>query len=226
MNINLIEAIEQIEEEKHIPKEELLQMIEAALLSAYRKNFGNSRNVEIKIDRLSGDINIYQLLNVVEEVKEPDIEISIGDAHIIDPNVGVGDIIKKKAEISAFRRIAAQTAKQVLIQRLREVEKQMLFEEYSNFVDKLVTAEIIRITPNRIDVRVGRLETHLLKKSQLPGDSSSRRSRLKVYVQDIIKNTKGPLLIVSRTHPKLVEKLFELEIPEVEEGTEISRKTI
>lgn len=218
MNINLIEAIEQIEEEKHIPKEELLQMIEAALLSAYRKNFGNSRNVEIKINRLSGDINIYQLLNVVEEVKEPDIEISIGDAHIIDPNVGVGDIIKKKAEISAFKRIAAQTAKQVLIQRLREIEKQMLFEEYSNFVDKLVTAEIIRITPNRIDVRVGRLETHLLKKSQLPGDSSSRRSRLKVYVQDIIKNTKGPLLIVSRTHPKLVEKLFELEIPEVEEG--------
>ncbi|HAA82204.1 MAG TPA: transcription termination/antitermination protein NusA, partial [Thermotoga naphthophila] len=168
MNIGLLEALDQLEEEKGISKEEVIPILEKALVSAYRKNFGNSKNVEVVIDRNTGNIRVYQLLEVVEEVEDPATQISLEEAKKIDPLAEVGSIVKKELNVKNFGRIAAQTAKQVLIQRIRELEKEKQFEKYSELKGTVTTAEVIRVTSEWADIRIGKLETRLPKKEWIP----------------------------------------------------------
>lgn len=218
MNIGLLEALDQLEEEKGISKEEVFQILEKALMSAYRKNFGSSRNVEVKIDRNTGSIKLYQILEVVESVENPALQITLEEAKKIDPEAQIGSIVKRELNARKFGRIAAQTAKQVLIQKIRELEKEKQYEQYSELKGSVTTAEIIRVTADWADIRIGKLETRLPKREWIPGEELSAGSLIKVYILDVKKTTKGPKILVSRTVPDFIIGLMKLEIPEIENG--------
>lgn len=218
MNIGLLEALDQLEEEKGISKEEVIPILEKALVSAYKKNFGSSKNVEIVIDRNTGNIKIYQLLEVVEDVTDPATQISLDEAKKVDPTAEIGKVVKRELSVKNFGRIAAQTAKQVLIQRIRELEKEKQFEKYSELKGTVTTAEVLRITPEWADIRIGKLETRLPKKDWIPGEEIKQGELIKVYIMDVVKTTKGPKILVSRKVPEFVIGLMRLEIPEIENG--------
>lgn len=218
MNIGLLEALDQLEEEKGISKEEVIPILEKALVSAYRKNFGSSKNVEVVIDRNTGNIKVYQLLEVVENVEDSTTQISLEEAKKLDPTAEIGSIIKKELDVKNFGRIAAQTAKQVLIQRIRELEKEKQFEKYSELKGTVTTAEVIRVTSDWADIRIGKLETRLPKKEWIPGEEIKPGDLVKVYIIDVVKTTKGPKILVSRRVPEFVIGLMKLEIPEIENG--------
>lgn len=218
MNIGLLEALDQLEEEKGISKEEVIPILEKALVSAYKKNFGSSKNVEIVIDRNTGNIKIYQLLEVVEDVTDPATQISLDEAKKVDPTAEIGKVVKRELSVKNFGRIAAQTAKQVLIQRIRELEKEKQFEKYSELKGTVTTAEVLRITPEWADIRIGKLETRLPKKDWIPGEEIKQGELIKVYIMDVVKTTKGPKILVSRKVPEFVIGLMKLEIPEIENG--------
>ncbi|RKX49616.1 MAG: transcription termination/antitermination protein NusA [Thermotogae bacterium] len=218
MNIGLLEALDQLEEEKGISKEEVFQILEKALMSAYRKNFGSSRNVEVKIDRNTGSIKLYQILEVVESVENPALQITLEEAKKIDPEAQIGSIVKRELNARKFGRIAAQTAKQVLIQKIRELEKEKQYEQYSELKGSVTTAEIIRVTADWADIRIGKLETRLPKREWIPGEELSAGSLIKVYILDVKKTTKGPKILVSRTVQDFIIGLMKLEIPEIENG--------
>jgi len=218
MNINLLEAIEQLEEEKGISKDELIEILEKALLSAYKKNFGRSKNVEIIINRMTGEVEIYQLLEVVDEVEDENTQIDLEEAQKIDVKAEIGDVVKRKLNAKKFGRIAAQTAKQVLIQKIREIEKENLFKQYSNMIGTVTTAEVIRTTELGADIRIGKLETFFPKSDWIPGEEIHPGDFIKVYITDVRKKGKGPLIIVSRKAPELLIGLLRLEVPEIDEG--------
>jgi len=218
MNLNLLEALEQLEEEKGISKDEIIEILERALVSAYKKNFGTSKNVEVKIDRMTGDIQLYQVFDVVENVTDELTQISLQDARKIDPLADSGKKIYKKISVKEFGRIAAQTAKQVLIQRIRELEKERQYEHYSELAGSVTTCEVIRVTADWADIRVGKIETRLMKKDWIPGEIIKPNDLIKVYVVDVLKDKKGPKILVSRSVPEFVVSLLKLEVPEVENG--------
>ncbi|MDK2886066.1 MAG: transcription termination/antitermination protein NusA [Thermosipho sp. (in: thermotogales)] len=216
MNLDFLRALEQLEEEKGIKIDEILPAIEKALVSAYRKDHGGEKNVEIVINRQTGEIEIYQLLEVVDKVEDDKKQISLEEALKIKSNTFIGDIVKKRLNIKKFGRIAAQTAKQVLIQKIREIEKEKQFEKYSELIGKITTAEVIRVTPEWADIRIGKLETRLPKKEWIPGEEIEPYSLIKVYIKDVQKDKKGPKILVSRTSEEFVKGLLELEVPEIE----------
>jgi N utilization substance protein A len=218
MNLNLLEALEQLEEEKGISKDEIIEILERALVSAYKKNFGTSKNVEVKIDRMTGDIQLYQVFDVVENVTDELTQISLQDARKIDPLADIGKKIYKKISVKEFGRIAAQTAKQVLIQRIRELEKERQYEHYSELAGSVTTCEVIRVTADWADIRVGKIETRLMKRDWIPGEIIKPDDLIKVYVVDVLKDKKGPKILVSRSVPEFVVGLLKLEVPEVENG--------
>jgi N utilization substance protein A len=218
MNLNLLEALEQLEEEKGISKDEIIEILERALVSAYKKNFGTSKNVEVKIDRMTGDIQLYQVFDVVENVTDELTQISLQDARKIDPLADIGKKIYKKISVKEFGRIAAQTAKQVLIQRIRELEKERQYEHYSELAGSVTTCEVIRVTADWADIRVGKIETRLMKRDWIPGEIIKPNDLIKVYVVDVLKDKKGPKILVSRSVPEFVVGLLKLEVPEVENG--------
>ncbi|MDI6863064.1 MAG: transcription termination factor NusA, partial [Pseudothermotoga sp.] len=208
----------QLEEEKGISKDEIMEILEKALVSAYKKNFGTSKNVEVKIDRMTGDIRLYQVFDVVENVTDELTQISLEDARKIDPLAEIGKKIYKKISVKEFGRIAAQTAKQVLIQRIRELEKERQYEHYSELAGSVTTCEVIRVTADWADIRVGKIETRLMKRDWIPGETIKPGDLIKVYVVDVLKDRKGPKILVSRSVPEFVIGLFKLEVPEVENG--------
>ncbi|AEH51363.1 transcription termination factor NusA [Pseudothermotoga thermarum] len=218
MNINLLEALDQLEQEKGIAKDEVISILEKALVSAYKKNFGTAKNVEVKIDPMTGDIQLFQVFEVVEEPKDPLTQISLEEARKINPSAEIGQKVYKKINVKNFGRIAAQTAKQVLIQRIRELEKEKQYEYYSQLAGNITTAEVIRVTPDWVDLRIGKLETRLLKKEWIDDETFKPGDLVKVYVQEVVKDKKGPKLIVSRACPEFVIGLLRLEVPEVEAG--------
>ncbi|MEN3009006.1 transcription termination factor NusA [Pseudothermotoga sp.] len=218
MNLNLLEALDQLEEEKGISKDEIIEILERALVSAYKKNFGTSKNVEVKIDRMTGDIQLFQVFDVVEKVTDELTQMSLEEARRIDPLTGIGKKVYKKINVKEFGRIAAQTAKQVLIQRLRELEKERQYEHYSGLAGVVTTCEVIRVTPDWADVRVGKIETRLLRRDWIAGETIKSGDLIKVYVVDVLKDKKGPKILVSRAVPEFVIGLMKLEVPEVENG--------
>lgn len=218
MNREFIEAIEDLEKEKQISKDVLIEAIESALVSAYKKNYGTSQNVKVDIDRESGDIDVLMVMDVVDEVEDSMVQISIEDAKEIDPRYEVGDTVSYRVTPMDFGRIAAQTAKQVVVQRIREAERGMIFDDYINRQGEIVTGTVQRISNETVFINMGKTEGILAATEQVQGESYTINSRLKVFIMDVKKTTKGPQVYLSRSHPGLVKRLFELEVPEIQEG--------
>lgn len=218
MNREFIKAVEELEKEKEISKDILIEAIESALVSAYKKNYGTSQNVRVNIDREEGDINVFMKKDVVEEVWEDLIEISLEDALEIDSRYKIGDAIEYQVTPKDFGRIAAQTAKQVVVQRIREAERGMIFEDYVNRQGEIINGQIHRINNDTIFINMGKTEGILAATEQVPGETYDINERIKVFIMDVKKTTKGPQVYLSRSHPGLVKRLFELEVPEIQDG--------
>lgn len=217
MASELLDTLEQIEREKNIKKEDLIQMVEAALLAALRKHLHSSQNLAVTINRETGAIESFQTKKVVSETKRNDIEISLSDAQKIKPKAKIDDDIVIALDTREFGRIAAQTAKQVIIQRLLETERENLFNEYKVKEMELINGIVQRVTPKGVIFDLGKIEAHLPQREQIKGESYNSGERIKVIILKVNKTTKGPHVIVSRTHPNLIKRLFELEVPEIYE---------
>lgn len=218
MNMEFIEALEQIAKEKNITKEVLLETIEAALISAYRKNFGSVQNVRVAIDRLTGEVKVFSRKNVVEDIEDERIEISLEEARQEDPRYNLDDIVEIEVTPKDFGRIAAQTAKQVVVQRIREAERSMIYEEFRNREGDIITGIVQRQEQKNVFIDLGKIEAVLTSTEQIPNEIYQMGDRLKTYLVEVKKTTKGPQVLVSRTHPGLLKRLFELEVPEIYEG--------
>jgi len=218
MSYELMHALQQLEKEKGIDKATLIEAIEAALVSAYKRNFGSTQNVDIQIDRESGDVQVFAMKKIVAVPKDPLTEISIEEAKSIEPTLEEGDIVEIEVTPRKFGRIAAQTAKQVVVQRIREAERDIIFEEFYNKENDIVTGIVQRMEKRNVIIDLGKAEALLTPNEQTPGEVYNFNDRLKVYVVDVKRTTKGPSILVSRTHPGLVKRLFELEVPEIYDG--------
>jgi len=218
VNIEFIEALKQIGQEKGITTDILLEAIEAALISAYKKNYGTSQNVRVYIDRETGEVKVFTQKNVVEDVENELLEISVVDAIKHNPNYQVGDIVEFEVTPKKFGRIAAQTAKQVVVQRIREAERDVIYEEYSGRESDIVTGLIQRVDRNTVYIDLGKIEAILLPGEQTGNEGYTQGKRIKTYILEVRNTTKGPQIYVSRTHPGLVKRLFELEVPEIHDG--------
>ena len=219
MNKEFIQAIEDLEKERHIPKDVLIEAIESALVSAYKKNYGTSQNVRVDINEETGDINVYMRMDIVDEVEDEFTQISLDEARDIDYRYEVGDVVEYQVTPRDFGRIAAQTAKQVVVQRIREAERGMIFDDYITRQGEIVTGTVQRISNETLFINIGRTEGILSANEQVPGEHYKVNDRLKVYIMDVKKTNKGPQVFLSRSHPGLVKRLFELEVPEVKDGT-------
>lgn len=218
MNKEFMQAVEDLEREKAISKDLLIEAIESALVSAYKKNYGTSQNVRVNIDRETGDIDVFMRKNIVDIVEDPFVEVHVDEAKEIDPAYEIGDIIEYQVTPMDFGRIAAQTAKQVVVQRIRETERSMIYDDFINRQTEVVTGVVQRISNDKVFINMGRAEGILNATEQIPGEKYRVNQRLKVYVMDVKKTTKGPQVFLSRTHPGLVKRLFELEVPEIQDG--------
>lgn len=218
MNQEFLLALKDLEKEKNISAEVILETIEAALISAYKKNFGSSQNVRVEINRETGDFHVFSRKNIVEEVEDDRAEIALSEAEKINPGYEVGDIYEEEVTPKTFGRIAAQTAKQVVVQRMREAERNVIFNEYSNMEGDIVTGVIQRIENRNVFLDIGKTEAILTTNEQIPNEHYHQGDRLKVYMVEIKRTNKGPQVVVSRTHPGLLKRLFELEVPEIYDG--------
>ena len=215
---NFLEAVHELGKEKGIDSEVLFDAIEAALISAYKRNFNAAQNVRVVLDRQTGKYHVYAIKTVVEEVMDNIEEISLGEARAIKKEYELDDIIEIEVTPANFGRIAAQTAKQVVVQRIREAERGIVYEEFSNREGDVVTGIIQRIEARNIFIDLGKTEAVLTPTEQIPGEEYHHNDRLKAYIIEVCKTVKGPQVLVSRTHPGLLKRLFELEVPEIQEG--------
>lgn len=225
MSAELIRALEQIEKEKGVSKEILIEAIEVALITAYKRNYGTTQNVEVYIDRLTGDVRVFAVKSIVEEVTDPSAELSLEQANKFGADFEVGDMVEVEVTPRKFGRIAAQTAKQVVMQRIREAERGIIFEEFSSKEEDIVTGVISRFERRNVIVDLGRAEAILPPGEQTPGEKYNIHDRIKAYVINVKKTNKSPQIFISRTHPGLVKRLLELEVPEIHDGT-VEIKTI
>ena len=224
-NKELILALEELEKEKGIKKEYLLESIETALVTAYKRNFDSLENVKIEMDRKTGATHVYSVKEVVEKVENENKEINIKEAKNINPNVEIGETVEIEIVPRNFGRIAAQTAKQVIIQKLREAEREIIFTEFNDRKGEIVSGIIQKADKNIVVMDLGRLEGVMPTKEQIPTEHYKVNDKIKGYVLNVEKGAKGaPQVIVSRSHPDFVRKLLEFEIPEIYEGViEIQR---
>ncbi|HOF94393.1 MAG TPA: transcription termination factor NusA [Clostridia bacterium] len=218
MNAEFIEALNAIEKERGINKDVLIDAVENALISAYRRNYGTSNNVRAVIDRDTGEIQLFASKSVVEQVENPHSEISLEKARNVNILYEVGDVLEEEVKAKNFGRIAAQTAKQVVVQRIREAERGVIYDEYVEKENEVLTAIVQRVEKSGAYVELGKTDGLLTPNEMIPGESFESNSRIKVYVLEVRKTNKGPQVLVSRTHPGLVKRLFELEVPEIQTG--------
>lgn len=218
MSTEFLEALKDLEKEKGITVDVLLEAIEAALLSAYKRNFGSLQNARVHIDRETGDFKVFTQQIVKEQVEDQRQEITLEDAQKIDAKYELSDIVETEVTPRNFGRIAAQTAKQVVVQRIREAERNIIFEEFANREGDIVTGIVQRIEQKNVYIELGKTEAILAPSEQMPGEDYRQGSRIKVYIIEVRKTTKGPQILVSRTHPGLLKRLFEMEVPELLEG--------
>ncbi len=211
-------AITQLAAEKNLPREVILEAMEAALVSAYKKDSDLQGNIVVHIDRETGDHRVYCEQTVVAEVEDPKTQVSLPDARKIKADATIDDVIATEVHPSHAGRIAAQTAKQVVLQRLREAEREMVFEEFSNREGDIVSGVIQRIDPKHIIVDLGKTEAILPPSEQVRTEHYRPGQRLKVYLLEVHRSLRGPQLILSRTHKNLLRRLFELEVPEIYKG--------
>lgn len=214
----LVRIIEQMSKERGIPKEAIIATLESALLSAVRKRYGLEPEINIRVDPETGEISIKALKKVVQEVTDPVGEISLIEAQMIDPSKGLNDMIESPVSLEGFGRIAAQTAKQVLFQKVREAEKGAIYEEFKDKAGQIISGVVIRKERGSYYVAIGRAEATLPVKSTLPTEALKRGETIRAYIEEVKITPKGPVILLSRTHPNFVVELFKMEIPEVYEG--------
>jgi N utilization substance protein A len=218
MNGEFLQALDQIAKEKGISKDLLIEAIDVALVSAFKKNFGSSQNVKVTISRETGEVDVYALKTVAEEADNELLQISLQDAKTLNKNYEIDDVVEIKVTPRNFGRIAAQTAKQVVVQRIREAERGIIFDEYINRENEIVTGLVQRKEKNSIFIDLGKTEAVLGPGEQTPNEVYNIGDRIKTYIVEVKKTTKGPQIVLSRTHPGLVKRLFELEVPEIQSG--------
>ena len=219
MDKEFFEALEELSIDKGINKNYLLDAIENALVTAYKRNFNSSENVKIVIDEENATIKVYSVREVVEEVFDPAIEIELEAAKKIDKKAKIGDFVDVEIVPKDFGRISAQTAKQVIVQKIREAEREIVFTEYSDRQGEIVSGIVQKVDKNLIIVDLGRIEGIMTPNEQIPTETYAVNDRIKAYVVEVQKNSKGvPQMLISRTHPGFVKRLLELEIPEIYEG--------
>ncbi|MDR1028363.1 MAG: transcription termination factor NusA [Clostridiales Family XIII bacterium] len=219
MNKEFIQALDDLEKEKGIPKARLLEAVEKALVSAYKgKNKGPDENVYVNIDPKTGGIEIHHRKYVVEEVTDPNAEVALEEMLRYDPDYVVGDVVDYNMPLEGLGRIAAQTAKQVVVQMVREIERGMVYDEFIGRQGELVNGTVQRVNNETVYVNLGRTEGIMSPGEQVKGERYAVNSRLKFYIMDVRKSQKGPQVFLSRSHPALVKRLFELEVPEIQDG--------
>ncbi len=218
-NKELILALEELEKEKGIKKEYLLESIETALVTAYKRNFDALENVKVVMDPKTGATHVYSIKEVMEKANDEDTEISVKEAQRINPDLGEGDTVEIEIVPRDFGRIAAQTAKQVIIQKLREAERDIIYNEFNDRKGEIVSGLIQKADHNIVVMDLGKLEGVMPPKEQIPTEHYQVNQKIKGYVMDVERGAKGaPQVIVSRSHPDFVRKLLEFEIPEIYEG--------
>ena len=222
MNKELLEALEQVEKEKNISKETLLEAIENSLLTACKNHFGKADNVKVNINPQTGDFSVYAEKEVVEKMdpqeNDPLLQISLAEAKMMDPKYEVGDIVHVPIKSKEFGRIATQNAKNVILQKIREEERKVLYKEYFSMEKEVMTGTVTRFLGRNISINLGRVDAILNESEQVKGEVLSPTDRIKVYILEVKDTPKGPRVSVSRTHPDLVKRLFEEEVAEVKDG--------
>ena len=220
MNINLAKVLEEIEKEKGITKDILIEAIESAIVSAYKKNYTNNiDDIKIDISSDTGEIKVFTRKTIVQKASEPLNEISEDDLPISDKEkYNIGDTILIETTPKEFGRIAAQTAKQVIVQKIREAERNVIYEKYIDKERDIVTGVVQRIEHRNVIIDLGRTEALLLPNEQIRNEEYYKGKRIKIYILEVRKTSKNPKIFASRTHPELLKRLFELEVPEIHEG--------
>ncbi len=219
MSSELMDALIILEKEKGISREVLIEAIEAALVSAYKRNFNQAQNVRVDLNLETGTMRVFARKEVVDEVFDSRLEISINEARNINPSYEPGDMVELEVTPKEFGRIAAQTAKQVVTQRVREAERGIIYSEFVDREDDIMTGIVQRQDPRFIYVSLGKIEALLPQSEQMSNETYKPHDRIKVYLTKVEKTTKGPQIFVSRTHPGLLKRLFEIEVPEIYDGT-------
>ena len=219
MNKELMGALDELEREKNISKETLLDAIEQSLIQAYKNHFGKADNVHVTINRETGDFSVYVDRKVVEFVEDPAEEVSLVEAQKQNTNAEVGDILKVPVHSDKFGRIATQNAKNVILQKIREEERKVLFDQYHGNEKEVVTGIVQRVVGHNVSVNLGKADAILAENEQVKGETFKPTERIKVYILEVKDTPKGPRILVSRTHPGLVKRLFESEVAEVKDRT-------
>ncbi len=217
-SVEFFSALDMMAKERRINKEVLFSAIESALISAYKKNFGKTANVRAMIDPEKGKVEVYSIKTVVEDVQDPLCEMTLSEARAIRPQYELGDLVEVPVTPKNFGRIAAQTGKQVVVQHLREAERGVIYDEYSQKENEILTAIVQRVENKQVFVELGRVEGLLEPAQQMPTEELNVNDRIKVYVLEVSRLGRGPQVFVSRTHPGLVKRLFEIEVPEIVTG--------
>lgn len=218
MNSEFIAALNAIEKERGISKDILIDAFEAALVAAYKRNYNTTSNVRAVVDRDTGEVQVFASKTVVEQVEDKYSEITLEDAHKINPLYELGDVLEEESDPRLFGRIAAQTAKQVVVQRIREAERGVIFDEFVEKENEVLTAIVQRVEKNGVYVELGKTDGLISPNEMIQGEEYNVSDRLKVYVLEVRRTNRGPQVLVSRTHPGLVKRLFELEVPEIMSG--------
>lgn len=217
-NNELLEALTILEQEKSIPKETLLDAIENSLITACKNHFGKSDNIKVQIDPMTCEYHVYQEKTVVEQVEDPVTQISLANAKMIDSKYDLEDIVNIEVKSKEFGRIATQNAKNVILQKIREEERKVLYDEYYSREKDVVTGIVQRYTGKNISINLGKADAILTENEQVKGEVFQPTERIKLYVLEVKSSNRGPKILVSRTHPELVKRLFESEVTEVREG--------
>lgn len=227
MNLELIGALTELEKERGISKEILLEAIDTAIVSAYKKNYGasSSSSVRVELNQNTGEIHVYSRRVVVQEVQDDTVEISLEDALELDANYSVGDIVEHEVTPADFGRIAAQTAKQVVIQKIREAERSIVYDVYSGREGDVVMGTVQRADHRQVLVELSDVEAVLPLSEQIPGEVYPHHEKMRFYINEVRQSSKGPQVFLSRTHPGLLKALFELEVPEIQSG-EVEIKSV
>lgn len=219
MNTELKEALEMLEKEKDISKETLLEAIENSLLTACKNHFGKADNVKVNIDRETCEFSVYAEKTVVEQVEDPVLEISLANAKMMNSKYELGDIVNIEVKSREFGRIATQNAKNVILQKIREEERKVLFNQYYGKEKDVVTGVVQRYMGRNVSINLGKVDAILNENEMVKGETFKPTERIKVYILEVKDTTRGPRILVSRTHPELVKRLFESEVTEVKDGT-------
>lgn len=217
----LLLAIEYLEKEKRIPREVLIDAIEAALITAYKKNYDSAKNVRIELNLDEGTYRVISRKDVVEDVEDYRDQVALDTALVTNPAYEIGDVFEEDVTPKDFGRVGAQAAKQAVMQRLRDAERGILYDEFIDKEDDIVTGVIDRVDHRYVYVNLGRTEAVLSEAERSPNEQYLPNERIKVYVNKVEQTTKGPQIFVSRTHPGLLKRLFEQEVPEIYDGTVI-----